>query len=116
MSGVSLSPSAISVGAPTTCSFNLAGGIPSSGKVTVGLARLEEAPKSDVAPVYDKQLTYLRSETINEGGTDVKYDIYEMTVTDAGNSIKLVAFEKGTGYIKLWADEYDTSTTTITIN
>lgn len=116
LSGVSLSPSAISVGASTTYSFNLAGGIPSSGKVTVGLARLDEAPKSDVAPVYDKQLTYLRSETINEGGTDVKYDIYEMTVTDAENSIKLVAFEKGTGYIKLWADEYDTSTTTITIN
>lgn len=114
LSGVSVSPATIAVGGTTTYSFSLqAGHIPASGKVTVGLARLEEA---NTGGGYTRQLTYLRTETINEGGTDVVYDIYEMPVTKTANSLKLVAYESGKGYIKLWADEYNTDTRTVTIN
>ncbi len=114
LSGVSVSPATVAVGGTTTYSFSLqAGHIPASGKVTVGLARLEEA---NTGGGYTRQLTYLRTETINEGGTDVVYDIYEMPVTKTANSLKLIAYESGKGYIKLWADEYNTDTRTVTIN
>lgn len=108
----SVSPATISVGGSTTYSFTLKEGhIPA--KVTVGLAKLEEAAKSTVAgSEYTPKLKYLRSETIDS----VKYDIYGMPVSSAANSIKLVAYETGTGYVKLWADEYPDSKTSVTIN
>lgn len=109
---VSISPSTMTVGTNATYSFTLKSGhVPA--KVTVGLARLEEAPASGS---YTRQLTYLRSESINEGGSDIMYDIYEMPVSTTSNSIKLVAYESGKGYVKLWADEYPVSTTSVTIN
>ena len=107
-SGISFQ-SEISVGAEGTFSFNLAGGIPASGKVRIGLARFEEAKTSGT---YTSKLEYLHSEIIDGDS----YDIYEMPVSTADNTLKLVAFEKGTGHIILWADEYGTEKRNASIN
>ncbi len=100
----------IKTGEPVTFSYTLNDGIPTDSKVLVGLIGFEEAP-TDATAGYTRKLRYVGTKTDTYNGTTATYELYEMTVSGSTSSsvdcsISLVPFRTGTGYIKLWADEY----------
>ena len=109
----------IKTGEPVTFSYTLNDGIPTDSKVLVGLIGFEEAP-TDATAGYTRKLRYVGTKTDTYNGTTATYELYEMTVSGSTSSsvdcsISLVPFRTGTGYIKLWADEYTPSETSVTI-
>lgn len=111
ITGISLTPAILAIGDQATYSFGLSS-VPSGGKVKIGLAGFQESPTSGS---YTQKLTRKTMEQVTEGSKLVTYDIYEMNVTSGTNSFKLDAIQDGTGYVRIWANDYTPITTTATI-
>ena len=100
---VNLTPGSMEIGETGTFTFNLAEGIPASNKVTVGLANLEEVKTGGG---YTSKLTYIGTKQEEIDDRTVIFELYEMPVSTASNSISVVAYQQGKAYAKVWADEY----------
>ena len=105
-SNVSFDSDVTKTGETVGFSYDLeVGKLPKDSKVIVGLAGFEEAPS--VTSGYQRKLSYIGIKTDTYGGTDaVKYELYEMPVSQVSNTLSLMPFRTGYGYVKLWADEY----------